>query len=64
MHSGMCDAENDQAHSVQNNPGNEAMSSCNCTSNIEIMNIVYYMSFMIWNFEVHILDSPVFGLIV
>ena len=45
-----------QAHSVQNSPGYNAMASCNCTSNIVIINVgtVYDMSFMIWKCEVHI----------
>jgi hypothetical protein len=43
-----------QAHSVQDNPGYNAMS--NCTSNIVIINFdaVYDMSCMIWKCEVHI----------
>uniref|UniRef100_A0A674AUF0 Potassium voltage-gated channel, KQT-like subfamily, member 5b n=1 Tax=Salmo trutta TaxID=8032 RepID=A0A674AUF0_SALTR len=37
-------------------PGYDSMSSCNCTSNIVIINAdaVYAMSFMIWRCEVHI----------
>jgi hypothetical protein len=45
-----------QAHSVQNNPGYDAVSSCNCTSNIVIMNVVtvYDIIGLIWKHEVHI----------
>ena len=45
-----------QAHSVQNNPGYDAMSSCNCTSNIVIINLdtVYDRSFMTSRCDVHI----------
>ena len=45
-----------QARSVQDNPEYNGMSSCNCTSDIVIINgdTVYYMRFMIWKCEVHI----------
>ena len=47
------------AHSVQNNPGCDAMSSCNSTvstSQIVIINIdtVFDMSFIIWKCKVHV----------
>jgi hypothetical protein len=45
-----------QAYSVQNNPGYDSMSLCNCKLNIVIINIdtVYNMSLLIWKCEVHI----------
>jgi hypothetical protein len=61
VHLGVCPVamffHNSQtSHSVQNNAGYDAMSSCNCTSNIVTINVdtVYDMHGRIWKCEVHI----------
>jgi hypothetical protein len=55
-----------QARCVQNNPGYDAMSSCNCTVNIVINNVdtVYDMSFMIWGMWSSHLDLNVYSILL
>jgi hypothetical protein len=57
---------NKQTRSVENNPVYDAKSSCNCTSNIVILNVypVYDMSFRIWKYEVLIWTQAVFTIIL